>query len=374
MAYHAVVILESLKDQRCLAGLKVSSTKTLPNSRPDLTPGPAHLTAQVLEIPEPAGERFMEQLQHALRDDWNIVAQVSKGSRTFLVSRDRVVERGMSEVQRVYEGGVQKQIIMTTNPEELRQFVAQSRPLAGLFAGGWDAGTVAQLVANVIPCIGILYWNWSFLELLVIYGIEMLIRDGFALLKIAIARGPYAIADHLLLFDIHEFFSTHWTGRRPARLTAADVQTTPRWRIMLYFIQRSGLLWAVVVCTLWVTTAVGLIPWRLQLWQAILIPSVSFLVSHAISFSRDYLPSGQRRKFSPVFPVRLQQQRLIVGGIALIIAVLASYLVEQVTRTMANPDARFRMLMALPLFILVTAKAVMDIHEQRLERSALSEG
>ena len=61
------------------------------------------------------------------------------------------------------------------------------------------------LGANLLPLLGVLFWGWRLFDLIVVYWLETLVIGVFAILKMALTSGAFA------LFAV-PFFTVHFGG------------------------------------------------------------------------------------------------------------------------------------------------------------------
>ena len=181
------------------------------------------------------------------------------------------------------------------------------RILAWYRVGSSVGAVVALIVANLIPLVGVLFFGWSVWNILIVYWLENGIVGVFNVLKMATAQG---------------------TGL-PEGLTANNRPTTEtrKTRLIPFFIVHYGLFW--VVHGIFVLTlpflftgepgsASGVNP------AAILFAAIVLGISHAVSYSWNYLHGGEYRRtsaaqlmFAPYGRLLALHMTIILGAVAI---------------------------------------------------------
>ncbi len=152
--------------------------------------------------------------------------------------------------------------------------------------------SIAFLVlANLIPVIGVLFWNWDIFYLLLLFWCENVVIGFFGILKVLLSGGGVFTS---------VFFAVHYGGFMFGH-------------IMILFSLFSGL---------------GGYDSRSMsehelLLDAILnkvtpLPIIALFASHAVSFATNFLRSNERDALSPSEAMALPYKRMVITHVALI--------------------------------------------------------
>jgi len=189
-----------------------------------------------------------------------------------------------------------------------------------------QASLAALLVANAIPLLGVLFFGWSLITILVLYWLENGIIGLWNIPRIALARGDdrrtSPMIGHSSQWFIIPFFLLHyglfWVGQGVflAFLPAMSEMGT---FANSGFDPGSGAL-------LGDPFAIGSEPtaWGSLDTSAALFAGLAMVVSHGVSFFWDYLRrhaylriSPERQMFAPYGRVVVLQVSILFGGIAI---------------------------------------------------------
>ena len=174
---------------------------------------------------------------------------------------------------------------------------------------------VALIGANLIPLVGVFFFNWDVAFIVILYWAENLIAGFYNILKIAFVRTGESIANSKKIFII-PFFCLHYgafCGVHGLFLTVffkigesspfpANEET---WPLHLVFIQ----LLFNVVAKIWANRPPQMI-WAL----------LGLFISHGISFVENFILGGEYNQSSVKKLMHQPYQRIIVMHIAIIAA------------------------------------------------------
>lgn len=176
---------------------------------------------------------------------------------------------------------------------------------------------LATLVgANLVPLVGVVWWNWSVLEILVVYWLESGIIGLFNVARILLAEGEpgeSAVSVRVMSVPINQDTAEPW--RSVALVTG--------------FLGLYGLFWVGHgFFVLSVLPAIAGSPgWTVQ--ESLLpigLAVTSMLVSHGTSFGTTYLRGGEYRDTAarnlvvrPLPRVFVLQASIVFGGLALVV-------------------------------------------------------
>lgn len=224
---------------------------------------------------------------------------------------------------------------------------------------------VALLVANAIPVVGVLFFGWSLITILVLYWIENGIVGFWNVPKIALARGsivprlpdmsPSAARAATLDEEQAESLRTAW--RRAQELQAqgltasgsrpllAPLQLVPRAGLAIFFLVHYGIFWLVhgifvfslpelgslgVAAGQGVGACEALIvpqpgefpapadpaqcanPFGVIAWGSVLVGALALFLSHGASFLLNFLGNGEFEGTSPARQMAAPYGRVIV--------------------------------------------------------------
>jgi len=177
---------------------------------------------------------------------------------------------------------------------------------------------VALLVANAIPIVGVAFFGWSLITILVLYWIENGIVGFWNIPKIALAEAPPSGAGRMATLN----------GRAVSSMSSVAQRafTVP------FFIVHYGLFWAVhgvfvfvlpfIVGNLAPAADEGSGSFPLGVSSAtplgpleggpLVAGAVALFISHGVSFFWNYVAQGEYRRASPVGQMFAPYGRLVV--------------------------------------------------------------
>lgn len=146
------------------------------------------------------------------------------------------------------------------------------------------------VLANLIPVVGVLLWDWDVFFLLLLFWCENVIIGIFGIAKIAVSGGG-------LFMPL--FFCVHYGGFMFGHLMV----------LFGLFAESSTLADSVVEPE--------------QLWELLALPAYSvpvlaLFVSHGWSFVNNFLLSGERHSVAPMQAMGMPYKRMVVTHVALI--------------------------------------------------------
>ena len=203
--------------------------------------------------------------------------------------------------------------------------------------------TLALLIANAIPLVGVLFFGWSLLTILVIYWLENGIVGFWNVPRIALARGSFipAVAD---MPDDAALAATGdparaaslqaaWREAR-ARQLAGDPMAAhatlersfarfgalPRVAMAGFFVIHYGIFWTVHGVFVFALPAFGNgAAFGEVLWGSVALAAVALFISHGASFFLNYLGRGEYLTASPTRQMSTPYGRVIVLHMTIII-------------------------------------------------------
>lgn len=145
------------------------------------------------------------------------------------------------------------------------------------------------ILANLVPLIGVLFFDWKMSELLLLYWLESAVIGGYNVIKMIQIGGPKAL-------PLCIFFCIHYGGFMAGHLVFLDA--------FFFDSARGGL----------VDTVKSLLP---GLWPAVL----ALVVSHGFAYYEDFLRNGayqqrqlNRQMTEPYVRIFVMQLTLILGS------------------------------------------------------------
>jgi hypothetical protein len=179
--------------------------------------------------------------------------------------------------------------------------VTVARLLAWYRVGSSVGAVVALIVANLIPLIGVLFFDWSVWNILIVYWLENGVVGVFNVLKMATATG---------------------TRQPPGQPVPDNRKLT----LIPAFVLHYGIFW--VVHGIFVFTlpflftgepgsASGVNP------GAILLAGIALAISHGVSFWWNYLRGGEYRRTSPAQLMLAPYGRLLALHVTIILGAIA---------------------------------------------------
>ncbi len=234
--------------------------------------------------------------------------------------------------------------------------------------------TLALLVANAIPVLGVLFFGWSLITILILYWLENGIVGLWNVPKIVLARGALlprlpelagAVA-RAARATPEEAASIRWTWRTARRLQ--HLALIPRMAMSIFFLLHYGIFWLVHGVFVFALPAFGSFgaevpcPEGLEpcaesafgeiAWGAVLLGAVALVLSHGASFAFNYLGRGEYRTASPARQMMLPYARVVVLHLTIIFGAF-------VVALLGAPIGA--------LLVLVGLKTVLDVRLHRRE-------
>ena len=175
---------------------------------------------------------------------------------------------------------------------------------------GSSLGAVAALViANLIPLIGVLFFDWSVWNILVIYWLENGIVGVINVLKMSAATGEEATG----------FTAALTINGQPAT-------SVSKLGLIPFFAMHYGIFWFVHgIFVLLLPTFLSLAsdtPMRLDP-GAVLFAAIGLAVSHGLSFWWNFLRGGEYRRATPAGLMFAPYRRLIALHLTIIFGAIA---------------------------------------------------
>ena len=232
----------------------------------------------------------------------------------------------------------------------------------------WTRSAILLVIANAIPIIGVLFFGWSLITILVLYWLENGIVGFWNIPRIALAQGP-------LIPRLSEM-------PEPARRVVANaalerLQLVPRAGLSIFFLVHYGIFWVghgIFVFTLPMFSGLangsfgsnsacdspifpepGEIPMPIDAvgsctpggfgevaWGAVLIGAAALFLSHGASFLLNYVGNGEylrtsapRQMASAYGRVVVLHVTILIGGfvVALLGAPIGALIVLVVLKT-----------------------------------------
>lgn len=175
---------------------------------------------------------------------------------------------------------------------------AVTRVLLGQAGLGAGAAIAWVVLANLVPVVGVLFLGWHAGDVLVVYWLENLVVGGFAVARIATARG------------------TQLPGT--VTINGRSAAAVPRWLLVPFFCTHYG-IFALVhgVFTAILASGAG-IGGSWPSWAATV---VLLVVAHASEYRTRWVRDGERERTSPVQAMFAPYKRVVLLHVTLIAGV-----------------------------------------------------
>lgn len=202
---------------------------------------------------------------------------------------------------------------------------AVTRVLLGQAGFGASAAIAWAVLANLVPVVGVLFLGWHAGDVLVVYWLENLVIGGFAVARIATARG------------------TQLPGN--VTINGRSAAAVPRWLLVPFFCGHYGIFALVHGVFTWIlASGAGLAGSPLS-WAATV---VLLVVAHASEYRTRWVRDGERDRTSPIQAMFAPYKRVVLLHITLIAGVFL----------LLGLGAAGRV---LPVVLLVLAKTAVDL-------------
>jgi hypothetical protein len=177
-------------------------------------------------------------------------------------------------------------------------------------------GLIVLLAANLLPLVGVLALGWQVFPIMLLYWIENIVVGCFTVLKIGTARGV-PTPDELEDMPGHRSGRRSWLGDRMSRVA-----------LQLLFIFNYGIFTLAQGMFVYILFSGRVVPQPGPPWSAsaglnalwLVAVVCGLVVSHAVSYRRNWLASGRYLTMSPVAASRQPVGRLLVLHITIIAA------------------------------------------------------
>jgi len=203
---------------------------------------------------------------------------------------------------------------------------------------GPRAAVIALLAANLIPIVGVLFFGWSLMTILLLYWLENGIVGAWNVPRIAMAKGEDVVP----------------SGR--ATVVAAAPPGCQRAVLVPFFLFHYGMFWLVHGIFLFVLPAFGSFgrpgsgdepsPFGEVNVPALLLGGAAMVVSHGVSFFANYLGRGEYRTATPTGRMMSVYGRVVVLHLTILFGAFA-------VAALGSPIA--------VLVILVVGKTILDL-------------
>jgi hypothetical protein len=202
----------------------------------------------------------------------------------------------------------------------------------------WTRSAIVLVIANVIPIIGVLFFGWSLITILVLYWLENGIVGFWNIPKIALAQGS-------LIPGLPD--APVSTGRLATTPALARLTLVPRAGLAIFFLVHYGIFWfghGVFVFALPTISGMtsgssggggacdspifpepGEIPMPINdvgscasgsfgemAWGPVLIGAVALFLSHGASFLMNYIANGEYQRTSAIRQMGSVYGRVVV--------------------------------------------------------------
>jgi uncharacterized protein DUF6498 len=175
-------------------------------------------------------------------------------------------------------------------------------------AGSAVAAIVALLVANAIPIVGVAFFGWNLITILVLYWIENGIVGIWNIPKIALAAGePSGMAR---------------TARLNGRLVTSMSTAAQRAFTVPFFLIHYGLFWVVHgVFVFAMPFILGNVGGAIAPAEAgpVVVGAIVLFASHGVSFFWNYVGQGEYRLASPVGQMFAPYGRLLILHLTIVL-------------------------------------------------------
>lgn len=208
---------------------------------------------------------------------------------------------------------------------------------------------VALLIANAIPIVGVLFFGWSLLTILVLYWVENGIVGLWTLPRIALARGalipvPPDMPDDAAMAATGSAtraatLQDAWRRARQAQIARAELLAgagrsdvsavveaaiggfSPVLRIGMagFFLIHYGIFWTVHgIFVFALPEFAGGAAFGEVLWGSVALAAAALVVSHGASFFLNYLGRGEYLRTSPARAMGAPYGRVVVLHLTII--------------------------------------------------------
>ena len=177
------------------------------------------------------------------------------------------------------------------------------------------ASIISLVIANIIPIIGVIFWNWDIFPLVYIYFLETIVIGLFGFLKIILAQGvDYTIEQGLVSqILLSQFFP---------RLNSTSSKSSVLISYVICLIFYIGLLF--VLCLLVLTPSNFSKPWEPSYFIAIL----GLIISHSISFWQNYIKNKEYIYAVPYTQMTQPFDRVMVMILVFSVTAFAIYRID----------------------------------------------
>jgi Family of unknown function (DUF6498) len=170
---------------------------------------------------------------------------------------------------------------------------------------------VALVIANAIPLVGVVFFDWNVWSILIVYWIENGIVGFYNILKIGKAEGT-GTSDGSVNWQVN--------GRPASQLGKASM--------IPFFVMHYGIFWAVHGVFVLTLPVFGAVTGDTALEQganplAIALAVVALFISHGLSYWFNFIGRGEYRRVSPAVQMFTPYGRLVVLHITIIVGALA---------------------------------------------------
>jgi hypothetical protein len=189
---------------------------------------------------------------------------------------------------------------------------------------------ILLLLANLIPLVGVLFFDWSLLTILVLYWLENGIVGVWNVPRIILARGPLVPENADAAVTSGPSRSALIGPRAAARLSAI-----PRTALALFFAFHYGMFWLVHGIFVFAMPAFagsgplgdclepfgGCEPGAFGelVWPSVLVGGIALFMSHGASFLLNYIGRGESLTASPSGQMGSVYGRVVVLHITIIV-------------------------------------------------------
>jgi len=216
--------------------------------------------------------------------------------------------------------------------------------------------SIVLILANLVPLIGVLYFDWLVFDILLLYWAESVIIGLVNVLRMAVSKSDNILAGMLPLLAHKEI-----PVELQQRLPRIDISAFKYFLIPFFVLHYGGFCYGHLMAVIGLFSDAGLsggISYSLvQSWQpAFWIAVLAIAASHLYSFASNFIGKGEYRNTSLIALMQRPYGRIVALHIAIVFgAGLVLWL-----------DSPLPM-----LSILIAAKIVLDLRLHSLERSKL---
>lgn len=206
----------------------------------------------------------------------------------------------------------------------------------------FSRSAIALLIANAIPLVGVLFFDWSLWTILVVYWLENGIIGFWNVPRILLAGGPL-ITEAALVPRARDGLTV------VVKMAKAGLSESGRAGLAGFFLIHYGVFWVVhgvfvlslpeVVAGFRSSAAEPGAPLAAPgaapgaessvaglgeiLWPYVVLAAVALLISHGASFFLNYVGRGEYRRTSPAYQMMAPYPRLIVLHLTILIGGVA---------------------------------------------------